>query len=241
MFEQAVGLARLYRLLTFAGFANKTRFNVFKKYCLPILSAVVALGVTVVPAVGQTQSQKGAVMGGVAGAILGGIAGHQNDETPEGIAIGGVAGAIAGGLLGKAQDNQLNRQRYEFQQAQQVQQSYQASRAVSISDAIAMSRSGLSPNLIVSQIRSSGVQQEIGVQEVILLHENGVSELVIQEMQRAQIGLGAPSPVVVQRAPTVIYQQQPQVIVEHYPVYQEPVYHYVPAHQAYGHYHGYHR
>ena len=239
MFEQAVGPARLYRLLAFERFANKTRFNVLKRYCLPILSALVALGVTVNPAVGQTQSQKGAVMGGVAGAILGGIAGHQNDETPEGIAIGGVAGAIAGGLLGKAQDNQLNRQRYEFQQAQQVQQQYQVSRAVSISDAIAMSRSGLSPNLIVSQIRSSGVQQEIGVQEVILLHENGVSELVIQEMQRAQ--LGAPSPVVVQRAPAVIYQQRPQVIVEHYPVYQEPVYHYVPAYQAYGHYHGYHR
>ena len=56
----------------------------------------------------QTNSQRDAVIGGVAGAIIGGVAGHQNDETPEGIAIGGVAGAIAGHVLGKAKDRNIH-------------------------------------------------------------------------------------------------------------------------------------
>jgi hypothetical protein len=183
----------------------------------------------------------------LAGAIIGGIAGHQNQETPEGIAIGGVAGAIAGGLLGKSHDNQAMRQ-YEYQQAQQRQQAYQMSRAVSLDDAVAMSRSGMSPKLIITQVRANGIQQEIGVKEVILLHENGVPESVIQEMQRSRIGSGTPA-VVVNPAPVYV-PRQPQIVIERYPVFSAPPVYYPPPHAAqlhfdFGHhghrgYHGHH-
>ena len=165
----------------------------------------------------QTNSQRDAVVGGVAGAIIGGIVGKQNDETPEGIAIGGVAGAIAGHVLGKAKDRNVQEQHYYHQQAQQAaqqrqyQQAVQLQRAVSINDAISLSNSGVSPQLIINQIQSSGVQQEIGVSEIITLHQNGVNELVIDEMQRASIG----GPSV---APATIVTQQPAVIVERAPV-----------------------
>ena len=183
----------------------------------------------------QSRAQEKAVIGGVAGAILGGIAGHQNDETPEGIAIGGAVGAIAGGLLGRAEDEQMMRQ-YQYQEYQRQQHAQQVSRSVSINDAITMSRSGVSPNLIINQLRTNGVQQRIGVQEIILLHENGVPEVVIQEMQKAPIAGTNPvvvaqqSPPVVVRQPGIVIERQPNVIIETYPGhthyhYRRHVYH----------------
>ncbi len=177
----------------------------------------------------QSRAQEGAVAGGIAGAILGGVAGHQNDETPEGIAIGGALGALAGGLMGKAQDNRMM-QEYQYQEARRRE----ISQAVSIADAIAMSRSGLAPSVIANQIRTSGVQQKIGVPEIIMLHENGVSELVIQEMQRAQIA-GTNPPVVYSPAPAVVVERRPQIIVESYPIRTYP--RYVPPARYGFHYH----
>ena len=213
-------------------FPDMMRCYVFYKFCFAMI--VFALGVS--PLMAQSRTQEGAVVGGVAGAILGGIAGNNRDKTGEGIAIGGTVGAIAGGLLGRAQDNQMIRD-YEYQQFEQQQRAQQISQAVSIGDAITMTRGGLSPNLIVSQIRNNGVQQKIGVSEVITLHENGVSEVVIGEMQNARI---AGTPIVVTPAPAVIVERRPQIIFESYPI--RPVYRYVPPprHAYYHHYgHGY--
>ena len=190
------------------------------KICFAIL--VLAFGVS--PLMAQTRTQEGAVVGGVAGAILGGIAGNNSDKTVEGIAIGGALGALTGGLVGRAEDEQMMRN-YQYQRYLQQQRAQQISQAVSINDAITMSRGGLSPNLIVSQIRNNGVQQRIGVTEIISLHENGVAEVVIQEMQNARIA-GTDSPTCVTCAPTVVVDRRPQVFVESYPVYRS--YHRLP-------------
>ena len=171
----------------------------------------------------QTNSQRDAVIGGVAGAIIGGIAGNQNDETPEGIAIGGVAGAIAGHVIGKSKDRNLEEQYHYQQQAaqvaqeQQYQQAVQFQKAISIQDAIALSNSGVSQQLIINQIHSNGVQQEIGVSEILALHQNGVSELVINEMQRASVGAPVSQTVITPVSPTVI-AQPPAVLVKPSPV-----------------------
>jgi uncharacterized protein YcfJ len=192
----------------------------------------------------QTQTQRGAVTGGAAGAIIGGIVGKQNDRTAKGAVIGGVAGAVAGGLLGKAQDDENQRQS-EFQQRQQAAQAYQMGRALSISDAINMTRSGISPNVIVSQIQAVGVQQEIGVQEIILMHENGVPEIVIQEMQRAPVGGGAFRPPL--GGPRTVYLEPQPVFVQPAPVFYDPFYpgvrfEYYQFHSGRrGHYYGYPR
>lgn len=181
---------------------------------------VVAIGAKQNTCLGQNNSQRGAVVGGTAGAVIGGIVGKQNDRTAKGAIIGGVAGALTGGLIGRAQDNELFRQ-HEYQQMQQAQQSYQMSRAISLSDAINMTRSGISPSVIVAQIRAAGVQQEIGVQEIIMLHENGVPEVVIQEMQRARVG-GPSMPI--QRPGQSVYVQPQPVFVQPAPVIYEPIY-----------------
>ena len=173
------------------------------------------------PADAQSNAQRDAVVGGVAGAIIGGIVGKQNDETPEGIAIGGVAGAIAGGLLGKNKDRQVQEQ-YYYQQQAQAQQVYAQQRAVSIADAVSMSQSGVGDQVVISQIRSNGVSQEIGVNEIIALHQNGVSETVINAMQQsAQGGIAAATPqrqavTVVERAVPVPVHVPGPVIVERY-------------------------
>ena len=181
----------------------------------------------------QTNSQRDAVIGGVAGAIIGGIVGNQNDETPEGIAIGGVTGAIAGHVLGKTKDRNIQQQQYYHQQAvqaaqqRQYQQAVQLQKAVSINDAIQLSNSGVSPQLIINQIHANGVQQEVGVTEIITLHQNGVSELVINEMQRSSQGgpnvvatesqVYVEPAVVYEPAPVVVARPRPTVIVSPHP------------------------
>lgn len=207
------------------------------KKLIAVLSVAIFMGVSFNPTVApaQTNGQKGALIGGTAGAVLGGVIGKQNDRTTKGAVIGGLAGAVAGGLMGHSKDVELQRQ-YQYQQAQEARYAYQMSRAVSISDVISMSNSGLSPQVIIGQIRANGVQQEVGVQEIILLHQNGVDQTVIQEMQRAQIG--SPTPVINRPAPVYV-QPRPTVIVEPAPVIYHPMpvygYHYVP----HRHYHGF--
>lgn len=203
------------------------------------------------PLPAQTNSQRDAVIGGVAGAIIGGIAGKQNDETPEGIAIGGVAGAIAGHMLGKAKDRSAEDHYYYRQQAvqaaqqRQYHQAVQLQKSVSIQDAISMSNSGVSPQLIINQIQSNGVQQEIGVSEIITLHQNGVSEVVINEMQRSPVGGSTVAPttivqhqpaVIVEPAPVIVTRPRPAIVVEHgapLDVYR--------SHRGYHPHHGHHR
>ena len=121
-----------------------------------IVAIACSVFVSVPLASAQTNSQRDAVIGGVAGAIIGGIAGNQNDETPEGIAIGGVAGAIAGHVIGKSKDRNLEEQYHYQQQAaqvaqeQQYQQAVQFQKAISIQDAITLSNSGVSCLLYTS-------------------------------------------------------------------------------------------
>lgn len=108
-------------------------------------------------------------------------------------------------------------------------QTVQLEKTVSVEDAIAMASSGVSPQLIINQIRSSGVQQAIGVSEIIKLHKSGVSEMVINEMQRSSVGRPAPTTmvtqqpaidvtraVVVETAPAVVTRPQPTISFEHH-------------------------
>lgn len=219
------------------------------KFCLSILLFVVGVS----PLWGQTRSEKSAVLGGIAGAIIGGVAGHQNHETAGGVAIGGIVGAIAGGVLGRSQDVEMMRAN-EYRQYQQQQYTQQIDQSVSLNDAVQMIRNGLSPNLVINQIRTNGVRQKIGVQEIIMLHKNGVPENVIQEMQNARIAGTATrnyrtpaqvptySPVVIDRRPQIIFETTP-IIGGHWDYhtpYRAPHYSYrhTPIHEV--HHHGSH-
>ena len=191
----------------------------------------------------QTPVQQGTVKGGIAGAIIGGIIGHQNDETAEGVAIGAALGALSGNVVGRSQEQNAVREQqyrahlYQQEQLRRQQAQVQLNRAVSLDNAITMTRSGMSDSLIINQVINNGVQQRVGVTEVIALHQSGVSEQVIKAMQSAPIGEASiqssyqyePAPIVTQVATPVVIQPAPRVIVHSTPVYRRPA----PSHSYY--------
>ena len=99
-----------------------------------------------------------------------------------------------------------------------------------------MTNSGMSDELIITQIVNNGVQQRIGVSEVIALHQNGVREPVIQALQAAPIGQASiQSPYPYEQAPVVRTVATPvvtpvvvrpvpvpSVVVRSTPVYRRP-------------------
>lgn len=185
------------------------------------------------PAFGQN-TQRGAALGGLAGAVAGGIIGENNDEAGAGALIGGALGAITGATIGNAKDREQAYARSQYYQQQAAQTQQIAQQAVSIADVISMSRSGLADSLIINQIQQRGVQRRLEVSEIITLHQQGVSDTVISQMQNAQVGGPAPSiapqpqtaPVVVQPAPVIVHER-------YYP-------HYYPSRHFYHDYHHYH-
>lgn len=175
-------------------------------------------------------TSRGAVLGGLGGAVAGALIGDHNGKAGAGAAIGGAIGAVGGAVLGNARDQEITQQRqrqyYSHQERIYVQQQQQQAflqAAVSISDIVSMSRSGLSDSVIINQIHSRGVQRQLQVSDIISLHQQGVSENVITAMQNAQVGGTQPNPVVIQQQPVVVHQQ-PVVVHEQYvvPRYSPP-------------------
>lgn len=181
----------------------------------------------------QTYRTEGAALGGLAGAVAGGIIGHQNDETPEGALIGGAIGAIAGGVLGHNRDQQVARDRYYQQQAWNYQQQVRQQRAVSIADVVTMCRGGVGDAVVISHIQSNGVQRRLETHDIISMHQQGVSEAVINAMQHAPMGTNYVTHVVPAPPPAVIVREQYRVV----PSYVVPVYPYRNYSFHYGHRH----
>ncbi len=172
----------------------------------------------------QGNTQRGAVIGGLGGALAGAAIGKHNGETAAGALIGGAVGLIAGSAIGKAQDDAQARQQAYYQQ----QMRQQASRAVSPQDVVMMTQNGVDPQIIVTQIHRNGVTRRIEVSDVISLHQQGVSEPVINALQNASVAT-----VVV---PAPVYTR-PVVVQEHYYVSPRPVYYHTYPHHHHHHYH----
>ena len=208
------------------------------------LIAGLSVGTTGTFAYGQAGTQRGATLGGLTGAVAGALIGDNNGEAGAGAAIGGVVGAVAGGILGNAKDKDSHyRAQQHFYQAQQYQtqaQQYQTAvnqSAVSINDVVSMSRSGLSDTVITNQIRQRGVVTELGVHDIIALHQQGVSEHVISAMQQSPTGIQqiarTPQPVVVQP----LVRPAPVIVEEHIVV---PTYRARAPHRHYHRGHSFH-
>jgi outer membrane lipoprotein SlyB len=195
------------------------------------------------PTVGVSQqTQRGATIGAIGGAIAGGIIGDHNDEAGAGALIGGALGAVAGGVLGNASDKERAAQQRQIYYQQQQRQAYtvqqqviQQQSSVSISDVVAMSRSGLGESVIINQISQRGVQHELQVSDIISMHQQGVPERVITAMQQARVGSGR---TVVASPPVQYVTPAPVIVEEHYvlPQYSPPSihhYHSVPVRRHY--------
>lgn len=166
------------------------------------------------------------ILGGLAGAGIGALVGEDGGDAVPGALIGGAIGGLSGAAVGSVMDGEEQRQQaYARSYASARQQ--QMAQAVTLGDVISMSRAGLSEDVIITQISSRGIAQRLTSNDLILLKNQGVSDRVINAMQRLPEAASyvAPAP-----APA------PVIIEEHY----YPAYRVVPAWPRYHHHHHWH-
>ena len=140
----------------------------------------------------MNHAQRGALAGGLAGAGLGAAVGESGGDAAPGALIGGAVGALTGAVIGDGIDADRARTA-EIEAAI----GRQMAGAVKPEDAIAMTRAGLSDEVITSHIRASGVARPLAVNDLIFLRDQGVSDAVIKAMQLT------PGPAAVVPAPMV--------------------------------------
>jgi hypothetical protein len=155
-------------------------------------------------------SDRGALAGGLAGAGVGAAIGDASGNAGPGAIIGAALGTITGNAIGESIDADLARSKAEIE----ARMGRQMSGAVTSQDVIAMTQAGLSEDVIATHVRANGVVQPPGVNDLIFLRNNGVSDRVIQALQQA------PPPASVAQASyaaPVAYGPAPRtVVVEHY-------------------------
>ena len=148
----------------------------------------------------------GALIGGGAGALIGAHGGHAAEGALIGAALGGAGGAVTGNAIDNAEAR--NRAVIESRLGRPV-----ATGAVSVDDVVAMTRSGVPEEVIVSHIESRGMAQTVGTNEIIYMQNQGVRPRVLTTAQRIT------GPVVVRPGPP------PGVVVAD-PYYPPPCYYY---------------
>ncbi|HKI37144.1 MAG TPA: glycine zipper domain-containing protein [Gemmataceae bacterium] len=153
-----------------------------------------------------TNTETGALTGAGAGAVGGALVGAALHRPALGAAIGAGTGAVAGAAIGHAEDRKEERQ-----QAQAVAWSVQSQRQ-GMTDIATMARQNVPDNIIVNQIRTSPVVYNLGAEHIDWLRTNGVSDVVIAEMQTT--AMRAPQRVYVDGP---VYQPGQVMVVEEPP------------------------
>lgn len=152
----------------------------------------------------------GALAGAGAGAIIGDATGG---NASSGALIGAGLGALTGAAVGSEMDQLAAQNRAEI--AAQLGRQVQAG-AANIQEVVAMTHAGVDPRLIQNYVRTSGVTQPLAANDVIYLHEQGVSTDVIQAMQTPQV---ANPPLVAGRPPVIVeehYYGRPACFTPHF-------------------------
>jgi hypothetical protein len=160
------------------------RSGIFSAWCLVL--TVISTGCQSDP----SNTEKGALFGGLFGAGLGALAAGPH-HAAAGALIGGAAGAATGAAIGNCEDRQ------------QAARNRSASTAVAVSDVIAMVQSHVSDDQIIKDIKLYGVLARPTSNDLILLKQNKVSDRVIDAMRSA--------PIVTAR--TVVYGSAPPPVV----------------------------
>jgi len=145
-----------------------------------ILALAVGLAGCETPEGNPDRTASGALAGGAIGAGSGAIIGSASGHAGAGALIGGALGALTGGIIGNAMDQQqreiLARQSPEtFQRVEQGQ-------PLGLADIKALTKAGVSDEVIISQIRNSHTAYRLSTAEIIDLKDAGVSEKVIDFM-----------------------------------------------------------
>jgi Glycine zipper/WXXGXW repeat (2 copies) len=142
----------------------------------------------------------GALIGGASGATLGALA---DEGAPgAGALIGGAAGVIAGGLIGHSMDQQAQAARSAPPPA--YYNSPPATAAPSVEDVKAMTRAGVSEDVIIQQINNTHAVYHLDANAIIDLKNSGVSQKVIAAMINTATPVVAPAPPPPQPEPVVV-------------------------------------
>lgn len=141
-----------------------------------------------------TKSGTGAAAGGVLGGTLGAIIGHQTGNTATGAALGTGLGAVTGAVVGSGLDenDRRNDERVAAERAQ---------RSITVYDVMTMTQSGVQEDTIVASIRSSGAVFHLTAADIVSLHNQGVSDRVLQVMMEHR-----PLPVVERRSQVYVVE-----------------------------------
>lgn len=213
-----------------------------------LLSISLALAVTAsASAQSPSYTKRGTILGGLLGAGAGAAIGDGHDKAGAGALIGAAVGAVGGAAMGNSIDNNNARaaQQNYYQGVNEGRVQQLNANGITPQDVVAMSQSGLGDDVIATQIRSSGLQRSVSMNDLIFMRRSGVSDYVIQSMQLA----GGPQTVAAaprQYAP--VAAPATQVIVEErvyrpYPSYYvvPPPYYrpYCPPHHHHHHHSGF--
>jgi hypothetical protein len=150
----------------------------------------------------MTPTDNGVVAGGATGAVVGGIAGHALGSTGAGAVLGAVAGGVTGGLIGN---------NVEKKQAQEAAAQAAAQAQVGMAEIIQMAQSHVGESVIVTKIRTSPTVYHLTSQDVLTLKQNGVSDVVVNEMMATSA-----------RYPRRVYSADPAVVPVGYVVEPAP-------------------
>jgi len=126
------------------------------------------------------RADRGALVGGVTGAGLGAIVGNAVGSPGAGAAIGAGVGALSGAAVGSSLDEIEARNRAEIEA--RLGRPAPAG-AVTIDDVVAMTRSGVAEDVIVTHVRNHGLVAPLRATDLIMLQQQGVSPRVVQAMQ----------------------------------------------------------
>jgi hypothetical protein len=145
----------------------------------------------------MNNTEKGAGAGGLIGAGTGAVIGSATGHTGAGALIGGAVGAVSGGLVGNAIDKS------EQKTAAIAAANGPPRGPLGITDVAQMAQAHVSDALIIEQIRTTGSVFQLSSTDTIWLKQNGVSDVVIQEMLATvnryprRVYSAAPAPVYV--------------------------------------------
>ena len=126
------------------------------------------------------RTASGALAGGAIGAGTGAIIGSATRHAGEGALIGGAIGALSGALIGNSAE-EAQRERIREENPQTLNRIDQG-QPLTLADIKALSKAGVSEEVILSQIRNSRTVYRLAANEIIELHDAGVSNRVIDFM-----------------------------------------------------------
>jgi len=199
------------------------RIMKYKAICLAIAAAGALLTGCETPEGTPDRTATGALLGGAIGVASGALLGGHH-HAGEAALIGGGIGAVTGGLIGHSMDAD-ERARLRAQ-APETYARVDTGQPVGIEDVKAMSRSGVSDEVIISQIRNTRTAYRLSAADIIALHDAGVSQAVIDYMINTPTTAGAAPPPA---APVEVAQAPPPPQTETVVVAPGPGYTWIPG------------